>query len=52
LKPLKNYDSILLVCTHYPAIETEIKEIGYKKDAWLVDGNSIGETVMTIPVNT
>ena len=27
------------------------KEIGYKKDAWLVDGNSIGETVMTIPVN-
>ncbi|MDP6853565.1 MAG: hypothetical protein QF472_06405 [Candidatus Marinimicrobia bacterium] len=28
------------------------KEIGYKEDAWLVDGNSIGETVMTISVNT
>ena len=26
LKPLKNYDSILLACTHYPAIETEIKK--------------------------
>ena len=26
MKPLKNYDSILLVCTHYPAIETEIKK--------------------------
>ena len=25
LKPLKNYDSILLACTHYPAIENEIK---------------------------
>ena len=28
------------------------KDIGYKEDAWLVDGNSIGETLMTIPVNT
>ena len=27
------------------------KEIGYKEDAWLVDGNSIGEALMTIPVN-
>ena len=26
LKPLKNYDSILLACTHYPAIENEIKK--------------------------
>ena len=26
LKPLKNYDSILLACTHYPAIETEIRK--------------------------
>ena len=25
LKPLKNYDSILLACSHYPAIEDEIK---------------------------
>ena len=27
------------------------KELGYKEDAWLVDGNSIGETSMTISVN-
>ncbi len=26
LKSLKNYDSILLACTHYPAIENEIKK--------------------------
>ena len=26
LKPLKNNDSILLACTHYPAIENEIKK--------------------------
>ncbi len=26
LKPLKNYDSMLLACTHYPAIETEIRK--------------------------
>jgi glutamate racemase len=26
LKQLKNYDSMLLVCTHYPATETEIKK--------------------------
>ena len=26
LKPLKNYDSILLAFTHYPAIENEIKK--------------------------
>ena len=26
LKPLKNYVSMLLACTHYPAIETEIKK--------------------------
>ena len=26
LKPLKNYDSILLAGTHYPAIENEIKK--------------------------
>ena len=26
LKLLKNYDSILLACTHYPAIENEIKK--------------------------
>ena len=26
------------------------KEIGYKKDAWIIDGQSIGETLMTLNV--
>ena len=59
LKPLKNNDSILLACTHYPAIENEIKKhlkpssqlldpvkemVGWVQQIWLSKQDSV-ETV-------
>jgi len=40
LKPLKNYDSVLLACTHYPAIETEFMSTGSPEQLELFRYNS------------
>ena len=59
LKPLKNYNSILLACTHYPPIENKIKKhlkpssqlldpvdemVGWVQQIWLSKQDSV-ETV-------
>ena len=45
LKPLKNYDSILLACTHYPAIENEIKKTSNPLVNYLIQVDEMVEWV-------